>query len=252
MTITNSTDLTKEAILEKWNNSTLKGTGDYAYYPERKEIENRISSLLQVEYFNESVQKMRDSYRWDDRSHTLYDDEKIELNLYREVFEWKENYLINSSWHIHAHCNSEDDKSYSLDDVKAIIESDYPSESLTEPEDESQYSWDSEMSHFRVEVLLGDLQVRKTVGDKLEVIRSNSEQTIGEINELRGILHNLLMEMGKPLSDLDLSKDEIQKYVDLRKVTYEKITTIFNKVVEIENGLKDLSKKDSSSEEEAN
>tara|TARA_B100001093_G_scaffold265521_1_gene253973 strand:+ start:302 stop:1054 length:753 start_codon:yes stop_codon:yes gene_type:complete len=250
MTISTSNTLTKEEILEKWNNSTLKGTGDYAYYPERKEIENIISSLLRVEYFNESVQKMRDSYLWDERKHQLTDEEKIELNLYREVFEWKENYLINSSWHIHAHCNSEDDKSYSLDDVKAIIESDYPSESLTEPEDESQYSWDSEMSHFRVEVLLGDLQVRKTTGDKLEEVKSKSEQTIGEINELRGIVYKLMEDLVIPLSD---RKDEIQEYGDdLRKETYGKITTIFNKVSEIHDALKDLSKNNSSSEEEAN
>ena len=245
MTITNENNLTKEAILDKWNNTTIRGSGDYAYSPERRDLENRIASLLQVEYFNESVQKMPDSYLWDARKHQLSDEEKKKLDLYREIFEWKEDYEIRSTWNIRAY-SSQVESASSLDEIKTIIESRNPDESLTEPEFESQYQhWDGEMQHFYAEVILGDLQLRKTDGDKLEAIRNDVEKTHSEISELHG--------MAKELESLSIALSiSNPHHSDLQKEINLKIITIFNKVGEIYNALNALNKKDSSSEKEEN
>ena len=237
MTIPNSNTPTKESILEKWNHCQPNHNGHIDQEnAEFKLIENRIASLLERDYFVESVQKRKSFDRWDYANQwegvedALSDEEKRELKLYREIFEWDERYTFYSSWNSKGYCDQVDDthefdEPYTLADVKRIIESRNLVESLSEP-DESDYCTDVVMSSFKAEIELEDLRLRvtKTPISIKEQLSEMSEKIMVEGEKYQGIIN------------------ELRSHKDDPSYHFEDIEHYFNLFIAIPIGLTDLCK----------
>ena len=234
---------TKEEILEKWN----YGMEDITVHGLKTseaitQIENRIASLLERDYFFESVQKMRmNSYcDWDGSRKALTDEEKGELKLYNEIFEWNEQFIIYSSWQQtgytdHVHTGLEDGfEPLSLDVVKGIIESSDPRHSLSEPEEED-YSWEDRLSSFKVEIGLKNLRLRVTKKPSVrEQLSEMSEKISKEGEKYQEIIN------------------ELRTHKDDPSYHFEDIEHYFNLFISIPIGLTNLCKQLEAQLEEAN
>ena len=203
MTISNSTTPTKESILDKWNVAEQiieSGRPTTAI----NEIENRIIELLERDYFVESVQKRKSYQVWDGVEDALSDEEKRELKLYREIFEWDESFELHSSWESRGYTDQvndthEFDEPYTLADVKKIIESINPIESLSEP-DKSDYWTDVEMQSFEAKIVLDELRLRKIESTKRikEQLSVMSERIHGESGKYQSIINEMRSHKDDP------------------------------------------------------